>query len=36
MFKKSNKIEKKDNVGINNKNTSLLNNELLFFFLFRD
>ena len=34
MFKKSIKIGKNDNVGVNNKYTSLLKND--FFFLFRD
>ena len=29
MFKKSNKTEKNDNVGINNKYTSLLKNDSL-------
>ena len=33
MFKKSNKIGKKDNVGVNNKYTSLLKKELLKIFL---
>ena len=34
MFKKSNKLEKKDNVGVNDKYTTLLKEELLKIFLF--
>ena len=35
MFKKSNKIGKKDNVGVDNKYTSLLKKKLLIFFFKR-
>ena len=36
MFKKSNKVGKKNNVDINNKYKSLLKKELLLFSFFRD